>query len=73
MAQAIYQRSQVETVLAAVQREFDEMPGLVLTAEQAQRLWALEPRMCKAVLGELVETGYLRRTHAGQFVKPSAA
>jgi hypothetical protein len=73
MAQAIYQRSQVETVLAAVQREFDEMPGLVLTAEQAQRLWALEPRMCKAVLGELVETGYLRRTQAGQFVKPSAA
>lgn len=73
MAQAIQQRGHIDAVLAAVQREYDEMPGLVLTAEQAQRLWALEPRMCKAVLGELVQTGYLRRTDAGQFMKPSAA
>lgn len=73
MAQAIQQRGQLDMVLAAVQREYDEMPGLVLTAEQAQRLWALEPRMCRAVLGELVDAGYLRRTDAGKFMKPSAA
>jgi hypothetical protein len=73
MARAIHQQSQIDMVVAAVQREYDEMPGLVLTAEQAQRLWALEPRMCRTVLGRLVETGYLRRTDAGRFMKPSAA
>ncbi len=63
----------VETVLLAVRREFDEMPGLALTADQARRLWALEPRVCDVALGRLVESGYLCQTGAGQYVKPSAA
>lgn len=72
MASAVRGR-EFDAVVAAVRREYDEMPGLALTAEQAQRLWALEPRMCRVVLGQLVEVGYLHRTDGGQFTKPSAA
>lgn len=72
MASAIPGR-EIDAVVAAVRREYDEMPGLTLTAEQAQRLWALEPRMCRVVLGRLVDVGYLCRTDGGHFTKPSAA
>jgi predicted transcriptional regulator of viral defense system len=60
-------------VLNAVKREFDEMPGLALTVDQAQRLWSLEPRTCTVVLSRLVESGYLCQTGSGQYARPSAA
>ncbi|MEZ5293322.1 MAG: hypothetical protein R2745_19725 [Vicinamibacterales bacterium] len=66
-------RRDLDAVVAAVRQEYDEMPGLALTVEQAQRLWALEPRMCGVVLARLVESGYLRQTDGGRFTKPSAA
>lgn len=72
MAHAVPGR-EIDAVVAAVRREYEEMPGLALTAEQAQRLWALEPRMCRVVLGHLVEAGYLHCTDGGHFTKPSAA
>jgi hypothetical protein len=49
------------------------MPGLTLTAEQARRLWALEPRVCGVVLDRLVQSGYLCQTETGHYAKPSAA
>ena len=49
------------------------MPGLTLTADQARRLWSLEPRMCGAVLDRLVQSGYLCQTDTGHYAKPSAA
>ncbi|MGE0815249.1 MAG: hypothetical protein AB7O28_02535 [Vicinamibacterales bacterium] len=73
MGQAVKGRRDLDAVVAAVRREYEEMPGLALTVEQAQRLWALEPRMCGAVLTRLVDTGYLQRTDGGRFTKPSAA
>ena len=60
-------------VLTAVRREYDEMPGLALTAEQARRLWALEPRLCSAVLSQLVESGYLCQNDTGRYARPTAA
>jgi hypothetical protein len=73
MAQTRTGIGNVDKVLLAVRREFDEMPGLVLTADQARRLWALEPRMCDVALSRLVDSGYLRQTDAGHYVRPSAA
>lgn len=73
MAHAILRRHDIEAMVATVQREFDEMPGLALTADQARRLWALEPRMCNTVLDRLVKSGYLCQTGSGQYAKPSAA
>lgn len=73
MAYAVLRTPDIEAVVASVRREFDEMPGLTLTAEQARRLWALEPRMCGAVLERLVQSGYLCQTQTGHYAKPSAA
>jgi len=39
-----------------------EMPGLRLNLPQAQRLWALDPLRCEAVLEALVEGGVLACT-----------
>ena len=36
--------------LRLIEAEYLEMPGLNLTKPQVQRLWALEPRLCDAVL-----------------------
>lgn len=77
MAQAIagmgHPEARLNALLIVVKREFDEMPGLALTADQARRLWALEPRVCTVVLARLVETGYLCQTGAGHYARPTAA
>ncbi|MBI5379567.1 MAG: hypothetical protein HZA23_05360 [Nitrospirae bacterium] len=48
--------------------EYAEMPGLRLTAAQAARLWALDERLCHAMLAQLVNEGFLRRTRDGAYV-----
>jgi Fic family protein len=52
-----------------IEAEFREMPGLELTAQQAQRLWALDTATCGAVLGVLSERGFLRRTAGGSYLR----
>jgi hypothetical protein len=51
-----------------VQAEYLEMPGLELTKPQAQRLWGLEEQTCDALLDELVESHFLRRTERNGYV-----
>ena len=46
-----------------------EMPGLRLTAPQAQRLLGLEAGVCKAALTFLVNSGFLYVTDAGQYAR----
>ena len=60
----------IEDVLQRIQGEFLEMPGLRLTAPQAQRLWGLEREMCDALLGALVEAKFLALTRDGAFIRP---
>jgi hypothetical protein len=60
---------------AAVQRaraDFLEMPGLRLTAFQAQRLWTLEPDVCRAVLDQLVDTRFLTRSAGNTFIRAAS-
>ena len=52
-------------LIERVRGEYLEMPGLALTAAQAQRLWALEGPLCEDVLRALVSAGFLRRTERG--------
>jgi hypothetical protein len=52
-----------------IHSEYLEMPGLRLTSVQAQRLWGLEADVCANALRVLVESGFLRRTDAGQYVR----
>jgi hypothetical protein len=58
----------VRAVAARVDSEYQELPGLSLTAAQARRLWRLDPVTCDRVLESLVRAGHLRRTPDGMYV-----
>jgi hypothetical protein len=55
--------------LARIRSEFLEMPGLCLTADQARRLWGLDPLVCEALLAALVDAQFLVRTPDGGFAR----
>jgi Fic family protein len=55
-------------LVAIVRGEYLEMPGLRLTRQQAQRLWALDAETCEALLRTLEERNVLRRTSSGHYV-----
>ena len=63
----------IDEVLQRIQGEFIEMPGLRLTAAQAQRLWGLERGVCDALLGALVDVKFLWQTRDGAFVRADGA
>ena len=63
----------IDDVLQRIQGEFVEMPGLRLTAPQAQRLWGLEREVCAALLGALVDAKFLLQTRDGSFVRMEGA
>jgi hypothetical protein len=56
-------------LLRRVESEYREMPGMCVTAPQAQRLWGLDSTTCSFVLMTLVERRILRRTPRGTYVK----
>jgi hypothetical protein len=64
------QHQPLEDVLRRVQGEYLEMPGLRLTAAQAQRLWGLDRAACDAVLDALVHAKFLVRRSDGAFLRP---
>lgn len=59
----------LDTMVQRVRGEYLEMPGLSLTEGQAQRLWHLEPEMCHSLLKALVESGFLRQTPRGCYIR----
>ena len=54
-----------QQVCDRIRAEFREMPDLLLTAAQAQRLWRLERQQCDRILGALVDEGFLKCTNRG--------
>jgi hypothetical protein len=60
--------NELADVIRRIHGEYREMPGLRLTAAQAQRLWNLDSDQCAAVLEALIEARLLQRTHDGAFV-----
>ena len=52
-----------------VHAEFQEMPGLRLTRQQAQRLWGLDPATCADLLSALVDAGFLTLMPDGHFAR----
>lgn len=49
--------------------EYAEMPGLALTAQQAQRLCDLSGELCSDALDVLLECGFLKRTVRGVYLR----
>lgn len=58
-----------DVLLQRVCGEFLEMPGLRLTAPQAQRLWGVDERTCLWLLDRLVETKFLCRSAHGCYCR----
>ena len=59
----------IEDVLQRIQGEFVEMPGLCLTAAQAQRLWGLDREFCDKLLDVLVDGKFLTQRQDGTFIR----
>ncbi len=56
-------------IIQRIRGEFLEMPGLRLTAAQAERLCGLDRTLCEAVLEALVDSKFLAVTSAGMYMR----
>jgi hypothetical protein len=50
-----------------IRQQFQETPYLCVTAEQASKLWGLEPAEVEAVLSAFVDARLLNRTRGGAY------
>ena len=53
--------------LQLIRAEYLEIPGLLLTKPQFQRLWNLDSATSDTLLSTLVEMGFLTLTHDGAY------
>lgn len=59
----------VHALAERVRSEFNEMPGLRLTARQAARMWGLDGPSCGAVIDILIRSSFLRWTRTGTIAR----
>ena len=59
--------------LHLIRGEFTEIPDLRLTQTQVEKLWGLEPTTAQAILGALVDVGFLRKTRQGAYLRAGPA
>ena len=62
-----------KALLRRVQGEFEEMPGIPLTVNQASRLLSISPDIVSRIFSQLVEDGILRLTPDGRYRRPESA
>ena len=63
----LHRDSQLDDLVRRVRSEYLEMPGLRLSAAQAQRLWSLDAETCSTVLEALLADRFLARTSTGNY------
>ena len=56
------------TLISRIRLEYESLPGLKLSIEQAQRLWDVDDQTCGAALEALIDEGFLHRTGTGKFI-----
>ena len=56
--------------LQLIRGEFQEVPDLRVTLEQAEVVWSLEPRDLELILETFVDVGFLRRVSDGAYFHP---
>ncbi len=54
-------------LLWLVRGEYLEVPDLMLTRDEAQRLWGLDRDACEQLLAALVDSHFLRRTRDNRY------
>ena len=57
------------SLLRRIWTEYIEMPGLRLTSEQAQRLWAVDVQTCTALMESLIDLKFLVRRPDGRYAR----
>lgn len=67
MAASLCLNGSFAELLRRIRGEYLEMPGLRLTAPQAQRLFGLDSETWDAVSGALLDAKFLSHTHNGVF------
>ena len=63
------EKTHVEDWLMLIRAEYLEMPGLVLTKADVERLWGLDAVVSEALLAALVDAKFLRRTVRDTYVR----
>ena len=53
------ERASAPMLARQIRGEFEEMPCLRLTLPQASRFWNVDADVCRSVLDQLVQDGYL--------------
>lgn len=61
--------SDIATWAARIDSEYRELPGLLLTRPQMQRLWGLDNRTCEIVVAEIVSRRVLVKTSDGSYAR----
>lgn len=59
----------VDDAVELIRLEYLEMPGMMLTSEQARRLWNLPQDLCQQALDDLLADRFLARTRHGAYVR----
>lgn len=65
----VFPPSEEKELEARIQREFVEMPGLRLTADQAIRMWSPGRTSVVKLLDHLVDTRFLRFDEFGRYAR----
>ena len=59
----------VDILRSRIRAEYREMPGLLLTPEQVQRLCGIERILCQLILNELVDAKFLCVKADGRYAR----
>jgi hypothetical protein len=62
----------LESLVARVRGEYQEMPGLRLNFAQACRLWQVDAATCETLLEQLMREAFLYKTADGAYMALSA-
>lgn len=68
----IFRSTSEDLLLRRVRGEFNEMPGMRLTIDQAARLWSLDRPACAGVLDSLRAAHFLTRDANGRYHRTHA-
>lgn len=60
---------QLRSAIARMEAEYQEMPGLVLTRHEAERLLGLDQTTCERALEVLMRRSFLKRLPTGAYLR----
>jgi len=59
----------LQSAIARMEAEYQEMPGLVLTGREAERLLGLDQTICERALEALIQRQFLKRLPTGAYLR----